>query len=84
MRRFLDWFVVALSFAFLLLGRSMTERVETRVVGPDQGVDFTSAAALQAHVLPFEPAHAVAVPASMRRERNIEFGYVRFDTSALP
>jgi hypothetical protein len=84
MRRPLDWFVVALSIAFLMLGRSMTERVDTRVVGPDQVVEFTSAPALQAQVLPFEPAHAVAVPASVRRERNIEFGYVRFDTSALP
>ena len=76
MRRLLDWFVVALSIVFLLLGRSMTERVETRVAGPDPAV--------QIQVLPFEPANAVAVPASVRQERNIEFGYVRFDSAALP
>ena len=84
MFRPLDWLVVALSIAFLLLGRSMSERVETRLAGPDPVLEFTAAPTLQAQVLPFEPANAVAVPASVRRERNIEFGYVRADTSALP
>jgi hypothetical protein len=84
MRRPLDWFVVVLSVAFLLLGRAMTERAETQVAGPDPVVEVASARALQAQVLPFEPANAIAVPAALRRERNIEFGYVRFDTSVLP
>jgi hypothetical protein len=84
MFRPLDWLVVALSIAFLLLGRSMTERVDTRMAGPDAVLEMPSAPALQAQVLPFEPAHAVAVPAGVRRERNIEFGYVRLDSQALP
>jgi hypothetical protein len=84
MRRPLDWFVVALSVAFLLLGRSMAERAENRLVGPDSVLEIPAEPSLRAQVLPFEPANAIAVPASVRRERNLEFGYVRADTPGIP
>jgi hypothetical protein len=84
MRHSLDWLVVALSVAFLLLGRSMTERAESRLVGPDTVLEFPAEPALRAQVLPFEPANTIAVPASVRRQRNLEFGYVRADTPGIP
>jgi hypothetical protein len=82
MRRPLDWLVVAISIAFLIMGRALTAPGETRMAGPDPVLEIQPMPALHAQVLPFEPAGAFAVPASLRRERNLEFGYVRLDAPA--
>ena len=82
MRRPLDWLVVAMSLTFLLMGRSMTARVESPADSRPV-LEIPSAPVWNAQVLPFEPGGAVAVPASLRRERNLEFGYVRLDSAAL-
>lgn len=74
MRRPLDWLVVALSIAFLFMGKALNERAESRLAGPD--TDF--------RVLPFEQARPQAVPAALRRERSLDFGYVSSDTPGLP
>ena len=65
MRRPLNWFVFALSLGFLVLGRMHS---------PPQP------AAVTVERVSFEPRMAVAVPANLKRERNLEFGYVK----ALP
>ena len=82
MRRPLDWLVVAISLTFLLMGRSMTAHVEAPA-NSRPVLEIPSAPGWNAQVLTFEPGSAVAVPASLRRERTLEFGYVRLDTTAL-
>jgi hypothetical protein len=82
MRRALDWLVVAISLAFLGMGRLMSADGESRSRFPAPALEMPSAPVLHAEVLPFEPAGAFAVPASLRRERTLEFGYVRLDAAA--
>lgn len=84
MRRPLDWLVVALSIAFLFMGKALNERAESRLAGPDTVLEIPSEPAFQARVLPFEQARPQAVPATLRRERSLDFGYVSSDTPALP
>jgi hypothetical protein len=82
MRRPLDWLVVAISLTFLMMGRSMTTRIESPV-DSRPALEIPSAPVWNAQVLPFEPGGTFAVPASVRRERTLEFGYVRLDSAAL-
>jgi hypothetical protein len=82
MRRPLDWLVVAISLTFLMMGRSMTARVESPA-NSRPVLELPSGPVWNAQVLRFEPAGAVAVPASLRRERTLEFGYVRLDSGVL-
>jgi hypothetical protein len=82
MHRPLDWLVVAMSLAFLGLGRLMTAPVESRIEAPVPALDVPYAPVLNAQVLPFEPSGVFAVPASLRSERTLEFGYVRLDAAA--
>ena len=77
MRRPINWLVAALSLTFLVAGRSMSpvaEPVDSILVSDD----------LPVGALSFEPAGRPAVPASVRRERDLDFGYVRLEQAQLP
>jgi hypothetical protein len=66
MRRPINWFVFSLSLAFLVLNRAHSP--PPAVVGEER--------------MSFEPRMAVAVPAALNRERNLEFGYITSDAPA--
>ena len=86
MNRPLNWFVVALSLAFLMAGRAMAPRVDpvaTASVGGDVERMSSGPAPARAQTLPFELSARATVPASVRRERNLDFGYVRLESQAL-
>src|SRR3954464_13381544 len=85
MRRPLNWFVIALSLAFLVAGRSMTPRNETinpRFVG-DERAAMRAVSTFEPQTLQFESAARWAVPAAQRHERELDFGYVRLDSQLL-
>lgn len=71
MRSALNWFVVGLSVALLGLNYSLASR--TPVPAPD----YLPVA--EAKFVPFEAAGRSVTPAALRRERNLEFGYVTLD-----
>lgn len=80
MFRPLDWLVVALSLTFLIVGRSLSTSGETRTATQDPVLQIPTIPRVSAQVLPFEPTGMAAVPAGIRRERTLEFGYIRLDT----
>jgi hypothetical protein len=84
MNRPLNWFVVALSLAFLMAGRAMAPRMEpagSAFVGGDvERISSSPVPVARAQTLPFELSTRAAVPASVRRERNLDFGYVRLES----
>jgi hypothetical protein len=71
MRRPLDWFVIALSLAFL--GLNHTSAFRTAVATP------VSPPVMEAKSLSFEAAGRLALPQARHAERNLEFGYVTLD-----
>ena len=87
MNRPINWFVVALSLAFLMAGRAMAPRVDpvatTSVGGDIERMSSSPAPVARAETLPFELSARATVPASLRRERNLDFGYVRLESQAL-
>jgi hypothetical protein len=66
MRRPIDWFFFALSLGFLALGRAL------QAPGPQP-------APVIVERMRIEPRLAVAVPAALRGQRELEFGYVERD-----
>jgi len=72
MRRPLNWFVIALSLAFLGLNYSVASRA------PAPAPVYLPVVA-DAKLVPVEAAGRVVLPAALRRERNLEFGYVTLD-----
>ena len=68
MRRPVNWLVIALALAFLLVGRSL------RAPSPEVVISKMG----------FEPTVAVAIPAALRRESNPEFGYVTLEALPTP
>jgi hypothetical protein len=75
MRRPFIWLIVAISFTLLVPAKTCTgdrdPAASTLLFGAEA----------RPMVLQFEPAGPAAVPASLRHERTIEFGYVRLDQS---
>ena len=69
MRRPLDWILFALSLGFLVLGRTLKQ--------PEPQPE-----PIVVERVSFEPRMAVAVPAALKRERDLEFGYVTSDAPA--
>lgn len=72
MRRPLDWFVVALSLTFLLVGRTLPRAEEP----------VPMAARVHLVAIPYQPVATQLLPAEPR-ERTLEFGYVRTDTPVV-
>jgi hypothetical protein len=64
MRRPINWLVFALSLGFLAMGRALQSPPPAPVV---------------VERVRIEPRVAVAVPAALRGQREIEFGYVERD-----